>query len=90
MGKILTVGQFKTRILLGLFLSGLAAGIALCYAGNKSGNERFLILGFMCFMAVSMTLFVSVILWAMRHQLDKGIKYVSTHKIGRASCRERV
>ncbi len=79
MGKILTVGQFKTRILLGLFLSGLAAGIALCYAGNKSGNERFLILGFMCFMAVSMTLFVSVILWAMRHQLDKGIKYVWKH-----------
>lgn len=62
-----------------LCLSGLTTGIALCYAGNKLGDDRLLMPASLCCMVALVPLYISVAIWGMRHQLDKGLRYMWKH-----------
>lgn len=78
-GKIRTDRQVKIELLCMLFVASIISGMALCHAGHISGVAMYQIIALICIIINIAPLLLSAVLWALRNQINKGIKYALRH-----------
>lgn len=79
MRRMEPVNHFIVKIIIFLSMAILISGVALCHAGTVTGNPLFLTIGKICIIVAIFILFIVVLLWALRNQIDKGFKYMFKH-----------
>lgn len=77
--KIITVHQFKTRVLWAVFPASLISGLILYYTGNISRISMLQITGIICCMINLPVILFSALFWGLRNQIDKGFRYMWKH-----------
>lgn len=79
MQKIKTDRQLRGELLCMYICASLITGTALCRAGNITGMDMLQIAGLACYIISLPTLLLSVVLWLLRNQINRGIIYAWRH-----------